>query len=676
MDLGGLYFLDQIRWLNTHNGSYHDRATTDWSLEVSQDGVVYTEIAGGTEPFSATPSWVAITDFAHDVSYRYLRLNVNGYYNRGGGINEIEACGIPDSPPSPNIALGKQAVASAFRYANVSPDHVTDGSYLENTIDYWLLPDNTPGWVRVDLGNPYFLDEIRWLNTHDGAYNDRAATDWSLKVSKDGVVYTEIASGTEEFSGSPSWVIIPCDPEISYRYIRLQVDGYYNRGGGINEIEARGTLDNPGSPNIALGKPATASATSNPNVCPDHVTDGSTLENILDYWLLPNSTTGWVQVDLEGIYDIHKIRWLNTHNDGYNDRATTDWRLEISSDGTSFTEYTSGTEEFSSEPTWVEFKHIQVDARYLRLYVDGYYNRGGGVNEIEAYGDLKNIALGKPATASATSNPNVCPDHVTDGSILEDILDYWLLPDSTPGWVQVDLGNRYELCRVDWLNTHNDGYNDRATTEWHLAVSEDGVTFEDVAAGDEEFSTDPGWVEVTAVSGLVGRYVRIYVDDYYNRGGGLNEIKVYALSEILPDNIALGKPVTASATSNPNVGPDHVTDGSCSEGSLDYWLLPDNTLGWVEVDLEDIHDLSEIRWLNTHNDGYNDRAATSWRVEISEDGIDYSEVGSGTESFSPTPSWVAIPLEEAAARYIRLHVDGYYNRGGGINELEAYEVED
>jgi len=200
------------------------------------------------------------------------------------------------------------------------------------------------------------------------------------------------------------------------------------------------------------------------------------------------------------------------------------------------------------------------------------------------------------------------------------------------------------------------------------------VEFEDVAAGCEEFTEDPSWVEVTAVSGLVGRYVRIYVDDYFDRGGGLNEIKVFALSEILPDNIALGKPATASASSHPDAGPDNVTDGSCQESGIDYWLLPDDATGWVEVDLEDIHDLSEIRWLNTHNDGYNDRATTSWRIEISEDGIEYSEAGSGTESFSPTPAWVVIPLEEVAARYVRLYVDNYYNRGGGINELEVYEV--
>ncbi|MHC1629950.1 MAG: discoidin domain-containing protein, partial [Methanoculleaceae archaeon] len=282
--------------------------------------------------------------------------------------------GDPTPIPAPtpvNVALGKPAVASGSWGNPFTANRVTDGSITETEPDYWLLPNNTIGWIRVDLLDPFFIDEIRWLNTHNSGSNDRGATDWRMMASKDGVGYTEIASGTEEFSENPSWVVINGLPEeISYRYLRLLIDGYHNRGGGINEIEVVGTLDNPGVPNVALGKTVTASATHNPSSSPDHVVDGSYFEEEIDYWLLPDYTTGWVEVDLEDIYDVSKIRWLNTHNAGYDDRAATDWRIELSIDGTTFTEYTRGSEVFSPTPAWVEFKHISVTARYLRLYVD------------------------------------------------------------------------------------------------------------------------------------------------------------------------------------------------------------------------------------------------------------------------------------------------------------------
>jgi hypothetical protein len=284
----------------------------------------------------------------------------------------VPTLGEPTPPgPTPiNVALGKAVKASGTWGSNYLPSHVTDGSTAEETFDYWLLPNSTAGWLRVDLGDPYFLDEIRWLNTHNGAAHDRATTDWSLSVSKDGVNYTEVAGGSEPFSEEPSWVVVPCSPAVSYRYLRFDVDGYYGYGGGANEIEAFGTLDNPGAPNVALGKDATASASWHPIYGPGNVTDGSYLEEEIDYWLLPDYSTGWIKVDLGKVYELNKIRWLNTHNNSGNDRATTDWRLEISDDGSNYTEIAGGTEVFSADPSWV-VAHSEgeepVAARYLRL---------------------------------------------------------------------------------------------------------------------------------------------------------------------------------------------------------------------------------------------------------------------------------------------------------------------
>lgn len=503
-------------------------------------------------------------------------------------------------------------------------------------------------------------------------------------VSKDGVIYTEVASGEEEFSETPSWVTVTCSPESSYQYIMIYVDGYYGSGGGINEIEAFGTLDNPGAPNVALGKPATASDSWGPTHGPDHVTDGSVLEEEIDYWILPSYTTGWVEVDLERIYDLTKIKWLNTHNDGYNDRATNDWQMEVSEDGKVYTEISGGIEGFSENPTWVVVHDSSmgepITARYLRINVDSFYLRGGGINEIEAYGHEKNIALGQNTHASAIWGENFSASNVVDGSTEEvQEIDYWILPSYTNGWIQVELDGPYELSSIKWLNTHNGygGYNDRATTDWRMAVSEDGVNFEVIGSGAEEFSEHPQWMEITDITESDNvRYVRLFVDNYYSRGGGANEIEVYARKKGELNNLALGKPCQASEQYNAAHAPGNIVDGSITEFEIDYWLLPSAATGWVEVDLESVYPLSEIRWLNTHNDGYNDRCATNWSMEVSEDGIVYTQVANGIETFTPTPTWVVVPLAEEDARYIRFYVDGYSGLGGGINELEVYGSED
>ncbi len=667
VDLEKIYDLHKIRWLNTHNRHFNDRAATEWRLAISIDGVNFEEIASGTEEFSTQPEWVEIEG---SFAVRFIRLYVDDYYGSGGGINEIEAYGTEK-----NLALGRPAAASDYiSNPSHSPENVTDGSVSEENIDFWLLPSYRTGWVEVDLEDIYDLHKLRWLNTHNRHFNDRATTDWRLAVSADGVSFDEIASGTEEFSTQPEWVEI--EGSFTARHIRFYVDGYYDRGGGVNEIEAYGRLSNPAATNVALGRPASASDFfPDPPHPPENVTDGSVGEKDIDFWLLPSHTTGWVQVDLESIHDLREIHWLNTHNRRFNDRATAEWRLAVSVNGVDFEEIASGNEEFSATPEFVRIEG-SFTARYIRLYVDGYHGKGGGANEIRAYGKEKNVALGQAATASESLSPSFGPERVVDGSTDEVEIDYWLLPDGTTGWVQVELDAQHQLARIRWLNTHNGEDYDRAATEWRLAISADGLGFQEIASGTEEFSPEPEWVTVEVPEEAdAARFIRLYVDGYYGLGGGVNEIEAYSrLASPGATNLALGKPAVASAYfSSPAHPPENVTDGSVSEKKRDFWLLPSHTTGWVEVDLEEVYSLSEIRWLNTRNRSFHDRATTDWRISVSPNGTNYIEVASGTEEFSPTPAWVPVVLEEGVeARYIRFHVDGYYHRGGGINEIEVY----
>ena len=95
----------------------------------------------------------------------------------------------------------------------------------------------------------------------------------------------------------------------------------------------------------------------------------------------------------------------------------------------------------------------------------------------------------------------------------------------------MNLEDNYTIVKLRWLNTHNGVCGDRATTKYHIALSRtDAFSGEEVIIdnGKMSFTASPQYQELILATPRVAQYVRFYVDDYYNWGGGLNEIEVYA----------------------------------------------------------------------------------------------------------------------------------------------------
>ena len=100
---------------------------------------------------------------------------------------------------------------------------------------------------------------------------------------------------------------------------------------------------------------------------------------------------------------------------------------------------------------------------------------------------------------------------------------------------------------------------------------------------------------------------------------------------------------SASGSWSAAYGPDHLVDGKTAEtGEITYWLLPSQTAGWAQVQLDSLYRLDHVRWLNTHNGAAHDRATAAWRLDGSYDGVTFTELSRGTAPFSPDPSWVEI----------------------------------
>lgn len=137
-----------------------------------------------------------------------------------------------------------------------------------------------------------------------------------------------------------------------------------------------------------------------------------------------------------------------------------------------------------------------------------------------------------------------------------------------------------------------------------------------------------------------------------------------------------------------------------------YWLLPEETLGHVEVELRQLATVDLVRLLNTSNAGLNDFATHTFRVELYDRGhkLLASKDGSFGKVFDRafeqafvvpkwfdhyTPSfagmlepkltvpfgdgWKEVAFEKMkGVAFVRVVITKYWGIGGGLNEIQVY----
>ncbi|MEU8965640.1 GH92 family glycosyl hydrolase [Streptomyces sp. NPDC048491] len=262
---------------------------------------------------------------------------------------------------------------------------------------------------------------------------------------------------------------------------------------------------------LSLGKQVTGSASCATAESADKAVDGSLANN--SKWC-SSAANPSIQVDLAAVRDVSsfvvKHAGLGGENTGWNTGA---FQIQTSTDGTAWTTAATVTGSRASRT----YHPVSVrPARYVRLLVTSPANTTGGgsdaarIYELEVYGPSggsRDLAIGQPATGSASCNATETPDKAVNGTFNGGTGDKWCSKASGTKTLQVDLGASHRLTSLTVRHAGAGGESaDWNTKDYDLSVSADGTTWT-TAAQVRGNTADSTTSTVTASA----RYVRLAV---------------------------------------------------------------------------------------------------------------------------------------------------------------------
>lgn len=237
-----------------------------------------------------------------------------------------------------------------------------------------------------------------------------------------------------------------------------------------------------------------------------------------------------------------------------------------------------------------------------------------------------NIALNKTATSSSVENSSYAPGNAVDGNTGT----RWSSAFSDPQWLQVDLGQTYNINQVvlNWEAAYAKAYQ--------IQTSNDGTNWSTIYST----SSGAGGVETLNVSGT-GRYIRMYGTTRATPYGySLWEFQVYG-TPATTTNLALNKTATASSLENSSFPASNAFDGNTGTRWSSAWSDPQ----WIQVDLGQTHNISQIvlNWEAAY--------AKAYQIQTSNDGTNWTTIYSTTNGAGGTETLNV----SGSGRYVRMY---------------------
>ncbi|GHE26302.1 hypothetical protein GCM10018781_78440 [Kitasatospora indigofera] len=390
-------------------------------------------------------------------------------------------------------------------------------------------------------------------------------------------------------------------------------------------------------PDVAAGKPATASSFAAETGTPFNGNDGHRASR----WSAADpGSAAWWKADLQGWFDLSgtRIVWGA-------EAVRRAYRIEVSADDATWRTVVDRVEP-TDAPLVRQESFDAENVRFVRVTVEPPGDGAPpGFCDFQAYGEQRpgtDLALAKIAFASTGHRAADAVDG-RNGTAWHAEGLYW----------RVDLAAQCAVsgAEVTWAE---DGVRYRYAVE----VSSDMVTWKTVA--DRTAGSGPGRVQRAAFAEQDVRYVRlrmIGVDSGHR--AAFTEFKVFGVYSPGTD-AALGKPATASSGFRPE---------AANDGSPDtLWVAADGGTHWWRVDLGAPYDLNTVRlrWENPD-------AAYRYTVEASADGITWSPIVDRSANTAPgQPCTDAVSA--TGARHVRVNFLGAGGWWAGLRTCELLGV--
>jgi hypothetical protein len=325
---------------------------------------------------------------------------------------------------------------------------------------------------------------------------------------------------------------------------------------GASTVVALASPAQAAGPNLAAGKPATASST-NASFAASNITDG----NQDSYWESTNGTfPQWAQVDLGSTTSVNQVVLKLPASWG---TRTETLSVQGSTDGSSFSTIVASAGQAFPSGNVITLNFGATNTRFVRVNVTA--NNGwpaAQLSELEVYGPTatsSNLALGKTMSASGVSQ-TYAASNANDGNQST----YWESTNSAfPQWLQVDLGSSVGVNKVVLKLPATWGARNET-----LAVqgSTTGSSFSDLVAS-QGYNFDPasGNTVTITFNATTTRYLRLNIAG--NTGwpaGQISEFEVYGPTggdpspPTAPTNLAFSEPTSGQIKLTWNASTDNV----------------------------------------------------------------------------------------------------------------------
>jgi beta-glucanase (GH16 family) len=263
-------------------------------------------------------------------------------------------------------------------------------------------------------------------------------------------------------------------------------------------------------------------------------------------------------------------------------------------------------------------------------YVAVYNKAPGGTTPPPPPPPGSNIAQGKPTTASSTENATFPASNATDGNAGT----RWASAFSDPQWLQVDLGQSYNISHVtlNWEAAYGRSYQ--------IQTSPNGTTWTNIYST----TTGDGGTDDLAVTGS-GRYIRM-------NGTARATAYGYSLFEFAVQGtpggggggatlLSQGHPATASSTENATFPASAAVDGNTGT----RWSSAFSDPQWLQVDLGATHTVSRVvlNWEPAY--------ARAFQVQTSTNGTTWTTIYSTTTGTGGVQDLTV----SGSGRYVRMN---------------------